>query len=146
MAPFNPFPAGYQPYTPYPGGYQPQQYQPAPQVLPTQMSGANQQQQTKYVEVVPVDTVQEAEACPMAAGSSFLFFARDDTFIAVKSVGVNGQQSFSVFDKRPPAPSTPPFNPAEYVRRDELQGLVFEAMASHKRGKPQEAASGSDGA
>ena len=144
MAPFNPFPVGYQPYTPSPGGYQPQQYQPAPQMQQT--AQIQQGQQTKYVEVVPVDTVQEAEACPMAVGSSFLFFARDDSFIAVKSVGVNGQQSFSVFDKRPPAPVTPPFNPAEYVRRDELQGLVIEAMASHKRGKAQEAAPGSEGA
>lgn len=131
MAPFNPFPVGYTPY-----GYQqfqPQQYQPAPQMQqPGQMQG---QQQTKYVEVIPVDTVQEAEACPMAAGSSFLFFARDDSFIAVKSVGVNGQQSFSVFDKRPPAPAEPPIDLSAYVLRDEIGELVAAAVAAQSGGK-----------
>lgn len=111
MNPFNPFPVGYNPYA-----YQQyqQQYQPGPQIQ-------QQGQQTKYVEVIPVDTVQEAEACPMAAGSSLLFFARDDSFIAVKSVGVNGQNNFDVYDKRPPAPVAPPFDPAVYVTKDELE-------------------------
>ena len=41
MAPYNPFPVGYQPY-----GYQyQQQYQPTPQMQ-------QQGQQTKYVEVI----------------------------------------------------------------------------------------------
>lgn len=114
-----------------------QQFQPAPQM---QQQG---QQQTKYVEVIPVDTVQEAEACPMAVGSSFLFFARDDSFIAVKSVGVNGQHSFSVFDKRPPAPVAPPFDPSAYVRRDEIGELVAAAVAAQngngKKGKKEAA-------
>lgn len=118
MAPYSPFPVGYTPYQQYPQYQQPQMQQPA------------QGQQSKYVEVVPVDTVQEAEACPMAAGSSFLFFARDDSFIAVKSVGVNGQSSFSVFDKRPPAPVTPPFDPSAYVRRDEIRDLIAAAVAA----------------
>ena len=127
MAPFNPFPVGYQPY-----GYQyQQQYQPTPQMQ-------QQGQQTKYVEVIPVDTVQEAEACPMAAGSSFLLFARDDSFIAVKSVGVNGQQSFSVFDKRPPAPVAPPFNPGDYVTKEELESRLA-AILTPKRAQKKEA-------
>lgn len=118
----NPFPANYQPYNPY------QQYQ---QFQPQQMQ--QPQQQTKYVEVIPVDTVQEAEACPMAAGSSFLFFARDDSFIAVKSVGVNGQTTFSTYDRRPPAPVAPPFDPSEYVRRDELEKLVAGLVAGQRK-------------
>lgn len=135
MAPFNPFPVGYQPY-----GYQyPQQYQPTPQVQqPGQMQQG--QQQTKYVEVIPVDTVQEAEACPMAAGSSFLFFARDDSFIAVKSVGVNGQQSFSVFDKRPPAPVAPPFNPGDYVTKEELESRLAAILAPKRAAKKEDSA------
>ena len=77
-----------------------------------------------------MNTVQEAEACPMAAGSSFLFFANDDSFIAVKSAGVNGQTSFNVYDKRPPAPAVPAFDPSEYVRRDELPGLIMAAVGA----------------
>ena len=133
MAPFNPFPVGYQPY-----GYQyQQQYQPAPQMQ--QPNGATQAQ-SKYVEVIPVDTVQEAEACPMAAGSSFLFFARDDSFIAVKSVGVNGQQSFSVFDKRPPAPVAPPFNPGDYVTKEELESRLAAILAPKRAAKKEDSA------
>lgn len=131
MAPFNPFPVGYTPY-----GYQQFQPQIAPQIAPAQMPGTSQQQ-SKYVEVIPVDTVQEAEACPMAAGSSFLFFARDDSFIAVKSVGVNGQQSFSVFDKRPPAPVAPPFDPAAYVTKEELESRLA-AVLTPKRATKKE--------
>lgn len=137
MAPFNPFPVGYTPYGYQ--QYQPQQYQPTPQM---QQSGQMQQgqQQTKYVEVIPVDTVQEAESCPMAAGSSFLFFARDDSFIAVKSVGVNGQQSFSVFDKRPPAPAAPPFDPRDYVTKDELESRLAAILAPKRAIKKEDSA------
>lgn len=137
MAPQYPFPVGYQPFNPY-QQYQ-QQYQPTPQMSPAQMAGTSQQQ-TKYVEVVPVDTVQEAEACPMAAGSSFLFFARDDSFIAVKSVGVNGQQSFSVFDKRPPAPVVPPFDPAAYVTKEELESRLAAILAPKRAQKKEDSA------
>lgn len=120
-----PFPVGYQPYNPY------QQY-PAP-AAPQMQQGSAQAPQTKYVEVIPVDTVEEASACPMAAGSSFLFFARDDSFIAVKSSGVNGQNTFDVYDKRPPAPAAPAFDPKEYVRRDEFPELVAAAVAAQRR-------------
>lgn len=131
MAPFNPFPVGYQAYNPYQ-----QQYQP--QMQGAQMPSANQPQ-TKYVEVIPVDTVQEAESAPMAAGSSFLFFARDDSFIAVKSIGVNGQQSFNVFDKRPPAPVAPPFDPAAYVTKEELESRLA-AILTPKKAKKEDSA------
>ena len=110
------FPVGYQPYMP-------QYQQPVQQY---------QQPQTKYVEVAPVQSVQEAEAAPMAAGASSLFFANDDSFICVKSVGVNGQVSFNVYDKRPPAPAAPVFNPAEYVRKDELQTLIQAAVGGQR--------------
>lgn len=112
-----PFPVGYQPFNPY------QQYQ---------TPGTAQTQQTKYVEVIPVDTVEEASACPMAAGSSFLFFARDDSFIAVKTSGVNGQNTFQIYDRRPPAPAEPVFRAEEYVRKDELPALIQAAVAAHK--------------
>ena len=118
---YNPFPVGYQPYNPY-------QFQ-------TPAQPQQQQTQTKYVEVIPVDSVEEASACPMAAGSSFLFFARDDSFIAVKSAGVNGQNTFHVYDKRPPAPTEPVFRAEEYVRKDELPGLLEAVVAAHKEDK-----------
>ena len=117
---FNPqpfYPAGYQPpYLPTYQAPQPQQLQQAPQ--------------TKYVEVIPVDSAQEVESCPMAAGSTGFFFARDDSFNAVKSVGLNGQVSVTFFDKRPPAPPEPVFDPSAYVRKDEVETLVTGILAA----------------
>lgn len=113
-----------------PALYYPQSYQPYPAYQPQQMQ--QQSQPSKYVEAVPVDTEAEAENCPMAAGTSAVFFARNDSFIAVKAVGVNGQVSFSVFDKRPPAPEAPVFDPSAFVRRDELPALLAEALEKTK--------------
>lgn len=125
MGAFNPFPVGYQPY-----GYNPYQQYQQPQM---QQNAA--QQQGKYVEVVPVNAESEAQNCPMAAGCSTVFFANDDSFIAVKSVGVNGQITFSVYDKRPPAPTEPPVDLSAYVRRDEIGELVAAAVAAQSGGK-----------
>jgi len=121
MAAFNNgFPATYQQMYPNPYQYQYQQMQ---------------QQQTKHVEAIPVDTVEEASSCPMAAGSSGVFFARDDSFIAVKSVGVNGQVEFNVYDKRPPAPPEPAFDPAAYVTKEELEARLAALSGSRKAKK-----------
>lgn len=95
-----------------PAMYMPQNYMPQYPVM---------QQQTRMVEAVPVETVEEAARIQVQIGGTVLAFARDDSFIAVKSVGVNGQDSFNVFDKRPPAPPAPAFDPAAYVTKEELE-------------------------
>lgn len=124
MAFTNPFPGGYQPF----GGYG----QPGNGYF---QNGNNQPAQSKYVEVVPINTEDEGINCPMAAGTSGVFFARDDSFIVVKTVGVNGQTSVSVYDKRPPAPAEPPVDLSAYVRRDEIGELVAAAVAAQSGGK-----------
>ena len=96
------------------------------------------QQQNKFVEVIPVDTEAEAQNCPMAPGSSYLFCARDDSFIAIKSTGVNGQMSFTIFDKRPPAPPEPRFDPAAYVTRDELEKRLEGLTGPRKKKEADE--------
>ena len=104
--------------------YQPQYYQPQPQ--PQQ-----QQQQPRLVEAIPGDTVSEAEACPMAAGTSGFFFAKDDSFNAVKSVALNGQVTFVVYDRRPPEPPQPQFDPSKYLRKDEAEKLVERIVEAY---------------
>ena len=113
----------YNPYFPY------QPYQPLQNT---------QQLQNKYIEAVPVDTESEAENCPMAAGSSGVFFARNDSFIAVKTVGVNGQISFSIFDKRQPAPVKPPIDMSVYVTKEELESRLAAINAPKKAKKGDE--------
>lgn len=98
---------------------------------PAQMPGASQQARpSKMVDVVPVDSEEEAESAPVGKGCTQLMLARDDTFIAVKAVSVSGQISFDIYDKRPPAPPKPTINPADYVRKDEIDGYIAAALAA----------------
>lgn len=106
-----------------PAMYMPQNYMPQYPVM---------QQQTRMVEAVPVETVEEAARIQVQIGGTVLAFARDDSFIAVKSVGVNGQDSFNVFDKRPPAPPAPAFDPAAYVTKEELEKRLAAIMGAEE--------------
>ena len=116
-------------YNPYfPATYQPM-YQPMQQ--PVQPM----QPQTRMVEVVPVDSVESAESFPVAIGATQLMIAKDDSFIAVKSNGVNGRSNFDVYDKRPPSPPVPKYDMADYVRRDEIDFYVDDALARMKKSR-----------
>ncbi len=135
MAWNNGFPATYQPFgmpqyqTPI---YQPQQMQAATPV----------QANSRMVEIVPVDSEEAAAGWPVGVGGTQAMIARDDSFVAFKSVSVNGQTELSFYDRRPPAPPEPAFDPKVYVRRDEVETLISAALASHaapKRGGKKEA-------
>lgn len=109
-----------------PAAYFPVGYQPMQQMY--------QQQQTMtpptiHAEIVQVDGEQAAANYPVAAGASQMMIARDDSAIFVKSAMANGQQALEVFVKRPPAPQQAPFDPKDYVRRDEIEDLITAAVA-----------------
>ena len=91
-----------------------------------------QQTAQKVIEVVPVDTVEEGAKIQVQVGGSVLAYARDDSFIVVKSVGMNGENAINIYDKRPPAPPVPQFNPSEYVRKDEISALLAAALEAQK--------------
>ena len=97
-----------------------QTQQPAPQqpAQPTMMTPP-----TIHAEIVQVDGEAAAAQYPVGAGMSQMMIARDESAIFVKAATASGY-TLEVFDKRPPAPAPPPFNPAEYVRLDALPGLV----------------------
>ena len=116
----NGYPASYQQFNPYPVYQQPQQQ--------------TAQAASRIVEVFPVDAESDAEKFPVGMGATGMMFARDDSFIAVKSVGVNGQVSCIFYDKRPPAPPVPAFNPADYVRRDEAEAMIAAALKKEAAG------------
>lgn len=113
MAWNNGFPATYQQM------YMPQYQQPV-----------YQQPNTRTVEIVPVDNEDSAAGFPVGMGATQMMIAKDDSFVAVKSVSVNGQSDFVIYDKRPPAPPAPTFNPKEYVRKDEIETLVAAALVA----------------
>lgn len=131
-----PYPA-YQPYNPYTPGYQQPVYQPQPVQQPMQPPAGQQQPApqmmtppTIHAEIVQVDGEQAAAQYPVGAGASQMMISRDDSAIFVKTATPNGQYTLDVFVKRPPAPEAAPFNPAEYVRRDEVSALVADAVAA----------------
>lgn len=104
--------------------YFPQNYNPAP-MYPVQPQG-------RMVDIIPIDSVEAAEAFPIPVGTTQVMIGKDDSFMAVKVNGVNGQSSFTVYDKRPPEPPAPKFDPAEYVRHDELEKLIDDIVAARK--------------
>lgn len=89
------------------------------------------QQQTRMVEVIPVANESAVVDFPVPVGVTQEFVAQDDSFVAFKSNGVNGQSGIVYYDKRPPAPPTPAFDPSIYVRRDEIEDMVAAAMLVH---------------
>lgn len=131
MAIFNGgFPATYQPM-----GYNYQQYQaPAPQMSPAQMSTTNQMMTppTIRAEIVQVDSQDAAERYPLAAGASQMMIARDDSFIAVKSMQSDGQYTVIYYDKRPPAPPEPPLDLSVFVRREEVADMIAAALSARQ--------------
>lgn len=121
MAYPNYFPTNYQPHYPQ---YQQQQQMMTPPTI--------------HAEIVQVDDEKAAANYPVGAGVSQMMIARDETAIFVKTALANGQYQLEVFAKRPAAPAEPPFDPAAYVRRDEIDAIVAAAVSAHKRKKGDE--------
>jgi len=139
MAYGNFFPASYQqsffgpPVPFYPQNQQPAQNSPQPQAA--QMMTPP----TIRAEIVQVDNEAAAERFPVGIGSSQMMIAKDDSAIFVKTASANGY-TLDVFEKRPPAPPAPVFDPSAFVRRDEINGLISAALsASVSKSDPQRA-------
>jgi len=109
--------------------YNPMNYQPYPMQY---QQPVMQQPTSRTVEVVQVDTEEEAAKWQVQMGATLMMFARNDSFIAMKSVGVNGQEEFAVYDKRPPAPPAPVFDPTAYVTKEELESRLASFSAPKK--------------
>lgn len=94
---------------------------------------------TIHAEIVQVGSEQAAAQYPVGAGMSQMMISRDETAIYVKTATANGY-TLDVFIKRPPAPETTPFNPADYVRLDALHELISAevqaALAAMQPAKP----------
>lgn len=107
---------------PYPYPYQ---MYPQMQQMPQQASRA--------VEVFQVDGEQAVPIFPVQNGATQMLLDRNDAFIAVKAVGLDGASNITFYDKRPPVPAVPSFDPAQYVRRDEIESLVAAAVQGKKK-------------
>ena len=101
------------------------------QVQPTQMSGANQQDMTPTIrtEIKQVDNIDAISRTPPAPGTTGAYMTKDEQTIIFRSMYANGEYKDRIYDQRPPAPPAPKFDPALYVRKDEIPSLVDEALA-----------------
>ena len=101
------------------------------QMQPTQMSGANQQDMTPTIrtEIKQVDSIDAISRTPPAPGTTGAYMTKDEQTIIFRSMYANGEYKDRIYDMRPPAPPAPKFDPALYVRRDEIPALVDEALA-----------------
>jgi len=97
----------------------------------TQMSSANQQDMTPTIrtEIKQVDSIDAIGRTPPAPGTTGAYMTKDEQTIIFRSMYANGEYKDRIYDMRPPAPPAPKFDPALYVRRDEIASLVDEALA-----------------
>lgn len=85
--------------------------------------------QTRAIEAIPVDNEDQVRTWPVNVGATVLFMAKDDSFVAFKTNDVKGELQPEFFDKRPPTPPAPVFDPAAYVTREELEKRIAEISA-----------------
>ncbi len=113
MPNFNPYvPGSYPSYIqPMQQAYQMQQpMQPAPQMtLPT-----------IHADIIQAGSIDEIRQSNVGAGTSQMFILKDESAIIIKTAQANGY-TLDIYDKRPPAPQAPAFDPAVYVTREELE-------------------------
>ena len=86
-----------------------------------QPQAQSQQPTSRMAEVFLAANEKAVYDFPVAAGTTVLFVAGDESFIAIKEVSVAGQISTTFYDKRPPAPQEMPIDPTMYVTRKELE-------------------------
>ena len=101
----------------------------------TQMSSANQPAQdmtpTIRTDIKQVDSIEAISKTPPAPGTTGAYMTKDEKMIVFRSMYANGEYSDRIYDERPPAPPAPKFDPSEYVRRDEIQALVKDALTAY---------------
>lgn len=113
---------------------QPVQGQHPGNMSPTQMSGTSQTQDltpTIRTDIKQVDSIEAISKNPPAPGTTGAYMTKDEKMIIFRSVYANGEYTDKIYDERPPAPPAPKFDPADYVRRDEMKKIAEEAVADY---------------
>lgn len=106
-----------------------------PNLSPAQMSGTNQPAQdmtpTIRTDIKQVDSIEAISKVPPAPGTTGAYMTKDEKMIVFRSMYANGEYSDRIYDERPPAPPAPKFDPSEFVRHDELNQCVKDALAAY---------------
>ena len=92
--------------------------------------------QQPMTDIGQVNSEQEAVNAYVQAGRSRIMFSADDRTVYVKCVGMNGQASMDIFDRRATEPVPAP---SDYVTREELTSML-EALKPAKKAVKTEVA------
>lgn len=136
MQPYqNYFPANYQPFNPYQTYQNYQNYQQP--VQQTQQQNQAYTLPTIHAEIVQIDDEQTARNFNVAAGSSQMMIAKDDSAIFVKTAYPNGESKLDVYEKR--AVQTSVINPeiSDYVTIDMMEKRLEELMLALNKNQYQ---------
>lgn len=107
-----------QPYNPYLQAYMQSLQQFLPQQQTPQMS-----MPTIHADIIQVSSLEAVERYSVGVGQSQMFITQDEAEIFVKS-GTESGPTLTVYDKRPPTPPAPAFDPQTYVTKDELEARL----------------------
>lgn len=130
-------------YPDYPGQqpYQDPQYvraigQPIPGHQPGQgqnpgQNAAQDMTPTIRMEMKQIESLDAIDRIPLAAGATGAYMTKDEKNIIFRTMYANGEHTDKIYDERPPAPPAPKFDPADYVRRDEMKKIAEEAVADY---------------
>lgn len=114
------------------GNAQPMQQ---PQQQPAQMMTPP----TIRAEIIQIEDEAAVDRFPLAAGASQMFMTRAEDKIIIKTMGQDGSLPLVIYDKRPPAPPAPVFDPGEYVRKDEFDerlNAILDALDANQKEQP----------
>ena len=123
--PYNPafyMPSGFQPTLP--GAQLPFSNPQSPQMTPP----------TIHAAIIQIEREGDENQFPVQQGTSQMFMTRDDSCIIIKSMDANGARR-TYYDRRAVSAQDAPFDPSQYVRRDEIETLISAALAAQKRGR-----------
>ena len=83
---------------------------------------------TIRAEIIQYGDEAEIDRYPVAVGTSQMFVSKDEQHFVVKNMYGNGQYSLDYYDKRPPAPPKPKFDPDNYLTKDQVAEMIDAAV------------------
>lgn len=98
---------------------------------------------TIRAEIIQIEDEAAVDRFPVAAGASQMFMTRAEDEIIIKTMGQDGSLPLVIYDKRPPAPPAPVFDPGEYVRKDEFNerlNAILDALEANQKEEPAQTA------
>lgn len=115
--------------------------QPAQQ--PQQQAPQMMTPPTIRADIIQIEDEAAVDRFPVAAGASQMFMTRAEDKIIIKTMGQDGALPLVIYDKRPPAPPAPKFDPREFVRKDEFNerlNAILDVLEANQKEQPTQAA------